>query len=375
MRKFLAIWAAWGMFFAPSTWAAAYTFTSANYSSGQITVGSNPYTTAMQTIGSFTVAPLPANQSTQSDAIASLQTWNVNDGVTTYTPANSIPTLFSVSTDASGTITGFTFNVTTSPVTAGQPAYVAFISMAANGYRNVTVQYDSSCSAPATDTSTGKTFCNSLVYTGGDTVASAAALAGSFSTGGSAPTTFVVTPSAGTGGTISPSTPQTVNSGATATFTVTPASGYQLASVSGTCGGALIGNTYTTQAVTANCTVIAAFGVAPPTTYTVTPNAGTGGTISPNTPQTVSSAATVLFTLTPNPGYQIAGVGGTCGGSLSGNAYTTNAITANCTVNAAFSVASAPAPTASAPTLGQWGLILLLSGMCAAVVRHGRRAR
>ncbi|HEX7914765.1 InlB B-repeat-containing protein [Rudaea sp.] len=375
MRKLLAICAAWGMFFAPSTWAATYTFASGNYDSGQITVGSNPYTTAMKTTGSFTVGPLPANQSTQSDAIGSLQTWNVNDGVITHTPANSIPTLFSVSTDASGTITGFTLNVTTSPVTAGQPAYVAFISMAANGYRNITVQYDSSCSATATDPPSGKTFCNSLIYTGGDTVATAAALAGSFSTGGTAPTTYTVTPSAGTGGAISPSTPQTVNSGATATFTVTPTSGYQLASVSGTCGGALSGNTYITNAVTANCTVIAAFSATPTTTFTVTPSAGAGGTISPSTPQTVNSGATATFTVTPTSGYQIAGVGGTCGGTLSGNAYTTNAITANCTVNAAFSVALAPAPAASAPTLGQWGLTLLLLGICAAAVRHGRRAR
>lgn len=265
MRKLLAIWAAWGMFFVPSTWAATYTFTSANYNSGQITVGSNPYTTAMKTIGSFTVGPLPANQSTQSDAIGSLQTWNINDGVTTHTPANSIPTSFAVSTDASGTITGFTLNVTTSPVTAGQPAYVAFISMAANGYRNITVQYDSSCSAPATDTSTGKTFCNSLIYTGGDTVASAAALAGSFSTGSTAPTTYTVTPSVSTGGAISPSAPQTINSGATAIFTLTPNPGYQIASVGGTCGGTLSGSVYTTAAITANCAVSVVFTAVPVT--------------------------------------------------------------------------------------------------------------
>ncbi|MBS0582479.1 MAG: hypothetical protein JSS42_05185 [Proteobacteria bacterium] len=296
MRKLLTICAAWSMFFAPGTWAATYTFASGNYDSNHITVGSNPYTTAMKTTGSFTVGPLPTNQAIESDAIASLQTWSVNDGVTTHTPANSIPTSFAVSTDAGGTITGFTLNVTTSPMAVGQPAYVAFVGMPSNGSRNVTVQFDSSCSATAT--SAGKTFCNSLLNTGGDAVASASALAGSFSTGSTAPTTYIVTPSAGTGGTISPSTPQTVNSGATATFTVTPASGYQ-----------------------------------------------------------------------------ITGVGGTCGGTLSGNAYTTNAVTANCTVSAAFSVVPASAPSVSAPALGRWGLILLLLGMCAAAVRHGRRVR
>jgi len=47
---------------------------------------------------------------------------------------------------------------------------------------------------------------------------------------------YTVTPSASTGGSISPSTPQTVNSGSTTSFTVTPNSGYSIASVSG-CSG------------------------------------------------------------------------------------------------------------------------------------------
>ena len=69
---------------------------------------------------------------------------------------------------------------------------------------------------------------------------------------------------------------------------------------------------------------------------TVTPSAGANGTISPNTPQFVSVGATTTFTVTPNAGYT-ASVGGTCGGALVGNTYTTNAITANCTVAASFS--------------------------------------
>ncbi len=71
-------------------------------------------------------------------------------------------------------------------------------------------------------------------------------------------TTYEVTPSAGANGSISPATPQTVNSGGTAAFTVTPAAGYT-ASVGGTCGGSLVGTTYTTGAITANCTVSATF--------------------------------------------------------------------------------------------------------------------
>lgn len=72
------------------------------------------------------------------------------------------------------------------------------------------------------------------------------------------PSTYTVTASAGTGGTISPSS-ATVNSGKTASFTVTPSTGYSIASVTG-CGGTLKGNTYTTGAITADCTVSASFG-------------------------------------------------------------------------------------------------------------------
>jgi|GEM_PF-1024760 len=70
--------------------------------------------------------------------------------------------------------------------------------------------------------------------------------------------TYLVTPSAGPNGSITPSTPQTINAGAATSFTVAPASGYE-ATVGGTCGGTLNGNTYTTAPVNANCSVVASF--------------------------------------------------------------------------------------------------------------------
>jgi len=71
-------------------------------------------------------------------------------------------------------------------------------------------------------------------------------------------TSATVTPSAGVNGSIDPSTPQTVSVGATTTFTVTPNAGFR-ATVGGTCGGSLVGTTYTTNMITVNCTVIASF--------------------------------------------------------------------------------------------------------------------
>ncbi len=68
---------------------------------------------------------------------------------------------------------------------------------------------------------------------------------------------YTVTPSAGANGSISPSTPQVVAFNATRAFTVTPNVGLD-ANVSG-CGGTLTGTTFTTAAITADCTVAASF--------------------------------------------------------------------------------------------------------------------
>jgi hypothetical protein len=75
--------------------------------------------------------------------------------------------------------------------------------------------------------------------------------------GASTPATHVVTATAQTGGTVSP-TSATVSAGATASFTVTAVSGYVIGAVTG-CGGALSGGSYTTGSVSAACTVTATF--------------------------------------------------------------------------------------------------------------------
>ena len=158
--------------------------------------------------------------------------------------------------------------------------------------------------------------------------------------------TFTVSPSAGANGSISPSTPQTIDYGATPSFTVTANAGFTK-SVSGSCGGALVGNIYTTNPITANCSVVASFfgmGVA------VTPSAGANGVITPSTVQSVPIGATASFTVSPNANYTPI-VAGTCGGSLVGLLYTTNAITTACTVSATF-VRNSYSVTPSAGTNG-----------------------
>ena len=67
------------------------------------------------------------------------------------------------------------------------------------------------------------------------------------------------------------------------------------------------------------------------------PSAGSGGSITPDTPQTIDDGATTTFTVAATPPYQVDSVSG-CGGSLAGDTYTTGAITGDCTVTATFSI-------------------------------------
>ena len=92
-----------------------------------------------------------------------------------------------------------------------------------------------------------------------------------------------------------------------------------------------------------------------PNTYAVTPSAGDGGSITPATVQTITEGDTTAFTVTPDGGYEIASVDGTCGGSLLGNTYTTNAITAACTVVATFALMGQTVPV---PVMPLWLLLL-----------------
>ena len=126
-----------------------------------------------------------------------------------------------------------------------------------------------------------------------------------------------------------------MNHGATTTFTLSPAPNYHVVTpVGGSCGGTLSGNTYTTNTVNADCTVIASFAI---DTYTVAPSSSGNGTISPDTPQSVASGATKTFLLTPNSGYHIVNVTGSCpAGTWNGSNYTTGAVTADCGVIANF---------------------------------------
>jgi hypothetical protein len=152
---------------------------------------------------------------------------------------------------------------------------------------------------------------------------------------GNSTTTYTITASAGTGGTISPTGTVTVSRNASRSFTITPSTGYSIdrVIVDGSSVGAV--STYTFSNVTANHTISASFK-ADTTTYTITASAGTGGTISPAGTVTVSRNASRSFTITPSTGYSIDRVivDGSSVGAVS--TYTFSNVTANHTISASF---------------------------------------
>ncbi len=140
----------------------------------------------------------------------------------------------------------------------------------------------------------------------------------------------------GGNGTIAPPSQIGLNSGSPATLTVVPALGYQVQSVVGdTCSvSQTLGATWTTGAITSNCTITATFIA----TFTVNASVvGGNGTITPP-PQSVNLGAAAAFTVTPSAGFLVQSVvGDTCTVTqTSGTTWTSSAIGADCNVVAIF---------------------------------------
>jgi hypothetical protein len=144
---------------------------------------------------------------------------------------------------------------------------------------------------------------------------------------------YTITATAGTGGAIDPSGAVAVDGGADVTFTITPASCYQIADVlvDGVSVGAVA--TYTFNDVASDHTIEASFVQ---TTYTIAASAGAGGAISPNGAVPAVCGTDVTFTITPEGCYGIADVlvDGVSVGAVA--TYTFNGVAANHTITASF---------------------------------------
>ena len=148
---------------------------------------------------------------------------------------------------------------------------------------------------------------------------------------------YVITATAGNGGTISPVGATNMVSGGNQTYTITPATGYHITDVF--VDGASVGavGTYTFSNVTANHTIFAAFDV---NEYTITVTQPANGAITPGT-TTVTYGATPTFVVTPNTGYSVTAItlNGTNVMSQAQNTngvytYTLPAVSANATLTA-----------------------------------------
>ena len=179
--------------------------------------------------------------------------------------------------------------------------------------------------------------------------------------------TYTITPTVSSGGTINP-TSRTINHGSTTTFTVTPDSGYQIASVTG-CGGTLNGDTFTTGAISGNCSITA--GVES-NAYALTVDLSGSGIVS-SSPSGISCGSdctetypynsTVTLTASPADGYVFSGWSGACTGTETTCAVTMDAakaVTATfasepAMYNLSFYVRGGGSVTADGLTCNGWG--------------------
>ncbi len=176
---------------------------------------------------------------------------------------------------------------------------------------------------------------------------------------------YSITASAASGGSISPAGTVSISKGASKSFTITPATGNYTRSVSvdGTEVASYLGNySYTFNSVTANHTIDATFAVA---TYSITPSAGSGGSISP-TSASIDHGGSQSFTITPNSGYSVADVkvdGASVGAVTS---YIFNNVTSNHTISATFTTATSSyaitASAASGGTISPAGTVAISGG-------------
>ena len=112
-------------------------------------------------------------------------------------------------------------------------------------------------------------------------------------------TTYTITVTQATGGTISPSS-AVVASGSNQTFTIAPSTGYNInnVTVDGSSQGVI--SSYTFSNVTQSHTITATFTLQ---SFTISVSAGFGGSTNPSTNQTVTYGNSQTVMVTPNSGY------------------------------------------------------------------------
>ena len=150
-------------------------------------------------------------------------------------------------------------------------------------------------------------------------------------------------------GTITPGT-MTVLYGATPSFVITPAPGYNVTAITVNGSNVSLTNipnvngiyTYTFAAINANQTITATMTAK---TYTITASAGANGSITPNGNTTVNFGGSQAYTITPAAGYVVNSVtvDNVNMGAITSYVFTN--VAANHTINATFAPAECEAPS------------------------------
>jgi hypothetical protein len=169
-------------------------------------------------------------------------------------------------------------------------------------------------------------------------VAANHSISATFSTATAA--TYTIMASTGTGGSVTPAGATSLAAGASKSYTVTPSTGYYVASVlvDGTSVAANIAGgaaySYAFSSVSANHTISATFAVR---SYHIVATAGANGTVTPADSWVVYNTSQAM-TFTPASGYQVANVtlDGTSLGAVS--SYTFNNTAADHTLSVTFGV-------------------------------------
>ncbi|MDR3262784.1 MAG: hypothetical protein LBT30_00555, partial [Clostridiales bacterium] len=148
---------------------------------------------------------------------------------------------------------------------------------------------------------------------------------------------YTISASAGTGGSISPSGNQTVNSGGSQSFTAYPSTGYLFDYFRiDNSSNYTASSTYNFSGVTGDHSIVAYFKIQ---TFQITANYGSGGTISPGT-TAVNYNSNQSFTANPSTGYVFDYFAVDSGTDNSSSTYTFYNVTATHSITAYFKVAT-----------------------------------
>jgi hypothetical protein len=200
----------------------------------------------------------------------------------------------------------------------------------------------------------GTSTANPMIYTPAGTTY----LTAHYTAGGAS--TYSLSTSASSGGTINPNGTLEVAWGSNATVLLKPDSGYHLADLTLN-GSSVIGsvsnNQYTLNNINGNKTLYASFS----NQYTINASAGTGGSISPSGAVSVTQGNNQTFTISPNTGYTIGAVtvNGVSQGAISSYQFTnvqanhtiTATFLANYTINASAGAGGSISPSGAVPVI------------------------